>query len=264
MEFGQAAMQPIEKIHALRTLMKENRLDAWIIPSSDPHQSEYVAGYWQARAWVSGFHGSAGTLVVTQSSARLWTDPRYHIRAAQELTGSGIELIKMGLPGVPSIQDWLSCELPPGARIGFDGRVMSTAGARILMDAMKEKGIEVSSSLDLVSQIWLDRPLLPLGKIFLLEDRFSGETRRSKIERIRAQMRAQGVQYHLLCALDEIAWMLNMRGNDIDFNPVAICFAVVAPDEVSLFIQPDKVPGEIEALLAQDGISFYAYSEVER
>ncbi len=256
-------MQPAEKIDTLRKLMKDNRLDAWIIPSSDPHQSEYVAAHWQARTWASGFHGSAGTLVVTQACARLWTDPRYHIRAAQELSGSGIDLVKMGLAGAPSIQDWLLSELPSGARIGFDGRMMALAEARVFIDLLKDKSIEVSFMHDLVGEIWLDRPPLPSGAIFLLEERFSGETRGSKIERIRAQMQAQGVNYHLLCALDEIAWTLNMRGGDIDYNPVAICFAVITLTEVCLFIEPEKVPPDVKALLEQDGVSFHAYSDIE-
>ena len=255
-------MQPKEIIHQLRQLMKKNSLDAWIIPSTDPHQSEYVADYWQARAWVSGFHGSAGTIGVTHTQTGLWTDPRYHLRAESELAGSGIKLFKSGLPGTLSLTDWLRQELPPGSVVGFDGKVMSIAEANALQEALAKKNISLSYQHDLVGEIWQDRPPLPLNPIFIHADTFAGESRKAKLERIRAKMQKMGAQFHLLCALDDLAWTLNIRGSDVDCNPVAIAFAMITLDQAHLFIQPEKVPEDVKKTLEQDGVVFHPYAEI--
>ena len=256
-------MQPAEKITELRKLMAEHGLSAWIVPSADPHQSEYVADCWKARAWLSGFRGSAGSLVVTDQRAGLWTDPRYHIRAAQELAGSGIELFKSGLPSVPSLMEWLRQELPSGAEVGFDGRVMSCTEAAALDASLSQKGIQTSHAYDLVGELWHDRPSLPLKPVFLFDEAFAGESRVSKLTRIRAEMQQLGASCHLLCALDDIAWMLNIRGSDIDYNPVAVSFALVSLTDVKLFIQPVKVPDNVKTALEVDGVVLLAYAAVE-
>ncbi len=251
-----------EKLDRLRRLMAQNGLSAWIVPSTDPHQSEYVAEAWKARAWLSGFKGSAGTLVVTRDRAGLWTDPRYHLRAQAELAGSGIELFRMGLPGTPALADWLKQELPAGALVGFDGETMSASEASVLRAGLAEKEIAISGRLDLVGAIWDDRPALPSNPVFLLPDSFAGESRASKLSRIRAVMRTLGLQYHLLCALDDIAWTLNLRGSDIQYNPLALCYALISLQDAHLFIHPGKVSGEVETDLARDGVALHPYGDV--
>lgn len=255
-------MQPKEKICLLRKLMKNYSLDAWIVPSTDPHQSEYVAEHWQARAWVSGFHGSAGTVVVTHTQAGLWTDPRYHLRAETELAGSGIKLIKMGLPGTLSLIDWLRQELSPGSVVGFDGNVMSVAEANSYKEALAQYNIGIAYQHDLVGEIWHDRPPLPLSPLFIHADAFAGESRKGKLDRIRAKMQKMGAQFHLLCALDDFAWTLNIRGMDVDYNPVAIGFAVITLQDARLFIQPEKVPEDVKKTLEQDGVALHPYADI--
>ena len=256
-------MQPKENLIELRKLMKARGLDAWIVPSADPHQSEYVAAHWQARAWLSGFRGSAGTVVVTSERAGLWTDQRYHLRAAAELAGSGIERFTLGLPGTPAMLDWLIQELPRGSLVGFDGSVISAAEAANLEQGLAEKGIATTHQYDLIAELWHDRPPLPLNPIFLLADSFSGESRALKLERIRAGMQSLGAQLHLLTGLDDIAWTMNLRGSDIDYNPLAVCYALVTLQASHLFIEPEKVPGQVRQALEGDGVILHAYSEID-
>ena len=256
-------MQPKEKISALRRLMKERQLDAWIVPGADPHQSEYVADHWQARAWLSGFRGSAGTVVVSSTRAGLWTDQRYHLRAGTELAGSGIERFTLGLPGTPSLLDWLRQELPPGGLVGFDGSVISAAEADALKEGLAKKKIGISHQYDLVGELWQERAGLPKNPIFLLSENFSGESRAFKLERIRARLQSLGAQVHLLTALDDIAWTLNIRGSDVDYNPLAVCYALVTSFDAHLFIAPEKVPEEARQALELDGITLHAYSEIQ-
>jgi Xaa-Pro aminopeptidase len=220
-------MKTKKKVTALRKLMREHQIDAWIVPSSDPHQSEYVADHWQARAWLSGFSGSAGTVVVTAEKAGLWTDPRYHIRAADELSGSGIDLFRAGLPEVPPYEKWLQRELIRGDTIGFDGNVMSVHEVEKIAETFNDQEIIFSHQHDFIGQLWQDRPALPQNPIFLHDIKFSGETRRSKFQRVRKKLNDFGSQAHLIAALDEIAWLLNIRGSDVQFNPVAIFYSVI-------------------------------------
>ena len=257
-------VQTSEKLEALRDLMRAQQVAAWIIPSSDPHGSEYVAAHWQARAWLSGFRGSAGTLLVTLDSAGLWTDPRYHIRAAQELAGSGIELFKAGLPGTLSMEEWLGQVLPGGVVVGFHAAALSMSEADTLASLLLKWDIRLVAGEDLVGQIWAERPAIPSNPIYLYADVFAGESRAQKLLRIRAGMRAVGAQYHLLCALDDIAWTLNIRGSDIDYNPLAVCYALVAETGVELFIESLKVPGPVRETLELDGVSLRPYTQVEQ
>lgn len=255
-------MEPKEKLQNLRALMVEQGLDAWLVPSADPHQSEYVAAHWQARAWMSGFHGSAGTLVVTRENAGLWTDSRYHIRAAQELEGSGIELFKAGLPGVMTYYQWLKQELGKGAVVGFDGSLLSLSAVEKMEKALVGSGITLAAKGDLVDKIWPDRPNLPTEPVFLLDEKYSGELRRSKFARIREKIAEQGAQLTLVPLLDDIAWTLNIRGNDVTFNPVAISYLLVLEDELRWFIDLVKVPQDVRAALEADGVSLFAYEEI--
>ena len=256
-------MTPDEKIAALRRSMRVHGIDAWIVPTADPHQSEYIADRWKTRAWLTGFTGSAGTLVVTQDAAGLWTDARYHIRAAQDLAGTTITLFRDKLPGVPTYVDWLATELPSGATVGYDGAVMSVGAAKKLSRSLGGKGIAFRHDLDLAVEIWQDRPGLPDGPLVLHDTRFSGETRASKLARVRQLMEAQGAQVLLMAALDEIAWTLNIRGSDIAFNPLALSFAVVAADEVRLFVDPRKLSPEVHDELTADGVIFAPYDGIE-
>ena len=258
------SISSLEKLAALRGLMRASQVSAWIVPGADPHGSEYVAAHWQARAWLSGFRGSVGTLVVTLEAAGLWTDPRYYIRAVQEMAGSGIELFKEGLPGTPGIPAWLGQVLPPGSLVGFHGSALSMAEAESFGSALKEKNIRLAAGEDLVGQIWLERPALPANPVFLYDELFAGESRAAKLERIRAGMRGLGAHFHLLCALDDIAWSLNIRGSDIDYNPVAVCYALVGVNSFELFIEPHKLPADVQAALEADGVTLRPYTQVEQ
>ena len=251
-----------EKIAALRTLLKDHQIDVWIIPSADPHQSEYMAAHWKIRAWLSGFTGSAGTLVVTANQAGLWTDSRYFLQAEQELAGSGIELFKMKMPGVPSYTEWLADTLPQGARIGFDGHVVSVAQVNELQNALNSIQIHRSYQHDLAAELWTDRPAIPAEPVFLLDERFCGESRTSKFARVREQLVQQKVTAHLISTLDEIAWLFNLRGGDIDYNPVTISYAYISEEDVRLFIDPQKLGDEVQNVLKTDGVILAPYHDV--
>jgi len=255
-------METREKLQHLRDCMTKNGVDAWLVMSVDPHQSEYVAPHWQSRAWLSGFNGSAGTLVVTREKAGLWTDSRYHIRAAQELEGSGIELFKAGLPGVITYNQWLKQELNKGAVVGFDGSLLSLSTVEKMEKALDGSGITLKACGDLVGRIWTNRPALPTEPVFLLSEQFTGESRPSKFARIREKMAEEGVNAHLVPTLDDIAWALNIRGGDVTFNPVAISYLLILADDVRWFIDPAKVPQEVQAALEADGVSLFGYEEI--
>ena len=255
-------MGPIERIAGLRKLMRDHFIDALLVPSADPHQSEYVAERWQTRAWLSGFTGSAGTVVVTQEKCGLWTDSRYHIRAAHELAGSEIELFRTGLPGVPSYAAWLQQELREGDTLGFDGSVLSVSQVAKLDQAFRGKAVTFSYQNDLVGQLWHDRPKVPQNPISLHDMKYAGESRRSKIRRIRDKLKEQGVHAQLVTTLDDIAWTLNIRGSDVQYNPVAISYAVISEWEVRLFIRRNKVPNDVRQALEKDGVQFSEYEDV--
>ena len=255
-------MEPKEKIAELRRLMNEYQIDAWIVPGSDPHQSEYPPERWKARAWLSGFQGSAGMVVVTQKKAGLWTDPRYHIRAAQELAGSGIELFKFGQQGVPSYTEWLHRELETGSVVGVDGNVVSISEFSRLRKEFENASVTFVTQHDLVGILWQDRPGVPGMPIFIHEDVFAGETRLSKIQRVRDELRKQASEFHLLTALDDIAWTFNVRGGDVEYNPVAVSYAVISERDARLFIQGGKVPADVKATLEKDGVIISEYDDI--
>ncbi|PID58942.1 peptidase M24 [candidate division KSB3 bacterium] len=253
-----------DRLSALRDVMAGQNIDAWIAADSDPHQSEYPASHWKTRAWLSGFTGSAGTLVVTRENAALWTDFRYFIQAERQLAGSGIELFKMKMPGVPSLYAWLRQALQENDVLGFDGWVFSAAEAEKLQRAVAAKHIRIACDRDLAAQVWTERPAIPGEKISILDVKFSGASRQSKCSRVRDKMTDLGVQGHLISSLDEIAWLLNIRGRDIAYNPVAIAYLYLSQEEAHLFVAPEKLSEEILALLASDGIMCSDYDALPR
>jgi len=248
-----------EKLAALRKLMSKHKIDAWIVPSDDPHQSEYVADRWKTRAWMSGFTGSAGTVVVLADKAGLWTDSRYFLQADIELKGSGITLFKEGLPDVPSYTDWLKEELTDSSIVGFDGKVMSVSQVKGMESKLAAKKIGFLYQTDLIDQIWKDRPSIPINPAFTLEEKFSGESRTSKFNRIRAEMKKHKAQYHILSALDDIAWTFNIRGSDVEYNPVTYSYAIISQNEARLFIKSDKLTKNVEQQLMKDKVIIADY-----
>lgn len=255
-------MSVVERLEQLRKLMKENSIDAFIIPSSDPHQSEYVATRWKTRAWISGFTGSAGTVVVTADKAGLWTDGRYFLQAEEQLKGSTIELFKMGLPETVDYTTWINSELNEGQVVSFDPAVLSISQVDGLKATFKKKKIKVASSFDLINDIWTDRPAFPNGKAVVQSVEFSGMDRTEKFAALREKMKEEGVTHHLFASLDDIAWIFNIRGTDVAYNPVVMSYAVVAEDEAVLFINSDKVEGEVRSELEKDGVTIKDYAAV--
>lgn len=255
-------MSVVERLEQLRKLMKENSIDAFIIPSSDPHQSEYVAERWKTRAWISGFTGSAGTVVVTADKAGLWTDGRYFLQAEEQLSGSTIELFKMGLPETVDYKTWINSELSEGQVVSFDPAVLSISQVDGLKAAFKKKKIKVASSSDLINEIWNDRPVFPDGKAVVQSVDFSGMERTEKFAALRENMKEEGVTHHLFASLDDIAWIFNVRGTDVKCNPVVMSYSVIGMDEVVLFINADKVEGEVRDQFEKDGVVIKDYAEV--
>ncbi len=256
-------MQIREKIDILRKHMKENNLKAYIIPSSDAHQSEYVAEYWKSRQWTSGFTGSAGTLVITLDYAGLWTDGRYFIQAERQLEGSEIKLFKMAQPKVPTYTEWLCNSLSKGDTVGIDGRVFSISSFEDMEKQLNKKGIELKVVGDLIDTIWKDRPSIPKEKIFDHLVKYAGKSRKDKLDDIRKNMKINEAEYYVLSSLDDIAWLFNIRGNDVPNNPVVTSYALIALDYAYIFIDKDKVPESMVKELAIDSIEFKDYNSID-
>lgn len=252
-----------QRVNALRTLLKEEGINAFIIPSTDPHLSEYVAPHWQSREWISGFTGSAGTVVITEEQAGLWTDSRYFLQAAQQLEGSDIDLYKEMLPETPSIPTFLKTSLGTGAVVGIDGKVFSTEEAKQLQDELKENGITIKSVEDPMNKIWEDRPAIPEGPAFIYENQYAGKSCKEKLATIREEMKKAGAEALLISALDEIAWTLNIRGNDVHCNPVVVSYLLISKNEAHFFIHPQKVTGELSAYLKEANVSIHSYEDIE-
>lgn len=252
-----------EKISALRVLLASNKFDAYLIPSSDPHQSEYVAEHWSTRTWLSGFTGSAGTVVVTASHAGLWTDSRYFLQAEDELASSEMVLHPQQVPHAPEHLQWLLAELPEGATVACDGNLFSIAQIRGIERTLASKKIKLDYHKDLPGEIWKDRPGLPKHPIFEHDLKYAGLSRVEKLTQIRTAMKAQGANYHLVSTLDNIAWIFNIRSNDVDCNPVTIAYAVIGETEAFLFIDAVKVPAALRTSFAADGIQFHPYDGLE-
>ena len=255
-----------QRLECLREVMKREHLAAFIFPSTDAHQSEYVADHWMGRAWISGFDGSAGTAVVTMHSAALWTDSRYFLAAEEQLKGTEFQLMKLKIPGTLSIAEWLGKELQDvdSPEVGLDGWVNSySSTSGLIADLRKAGGITVRTNFDPLEEIRKDRPSIPLKPVEIQPMEFAGEDVSSKIKRIRLALRAQHADGMLVSALDDIAWTLNLRGTDVHCVPVFVSYLLIASDKVSLFVDEAKVSSEIRAYLESNGVSIYKYNKVE-
>lgn len=251
-----------QRIEKIRDLMKEKNIYAYIVPSSDYHQSEYVGDYFKSREFMSGFTGSAGTLIISMDEAGLWTDGRYFIQAENELKDSGIKLFKMGEEGVPTIEEYLLEKLPKNSTLGFDGRVMSVKEGQSLASKLSFKGINIEYKYDLVNDIWKERCSLPTEKAFLLDIEYSGENFSDKLSRIRTVMKEKKATTHILASLDDIAWLFNIRGRDIKSNPVVLSYAIIGIDSVYLFIDKNKISEDIRTELSKENVQIKGYEEV--
>jgi len=251
----------MEKLSALRKLMKDRGIDAYVIPSGDAHKTEYVAPYWGARKWFSGFTGSAGLVVVTLAEAGLWTDARYFIQAEEQLKGTGIDLYKMGEPNVPKYEDFLLDKLPEGGKLGFDGRSMSIADFEMLKKKFEQKSITYSYENDLVGEVWEDRPTLPTAIAFEHPPQFAGLSATEKLRTVREKMKAEGVSTYLVTSLTDIAWLLNMRGNDISYLPVVYSYVLITETEATIFVDKAKV-ADISGKLTSQGFTLAPYEAI--
>lgn len=255
-----------QRLASLREVMKREHLAAFIFPSTDAHQSEYVADHWLGRTWISGFNGSAGTAVVTMTSAALWTDSRYFLSAEEQLHGTEFQLMKLRIPGTPSIAEWLGKELADVAspEVGLDGWVNSYAAtSSLISDLRKAGGITMRTNLDPLAEIWKDRPSIPENPVEIQPLEYAGDDATSKIQRIRKALRTYHADGMLVSALDDLAWTLNLRGTDVHCNPVFVGYLLIASDKVSLFVDEAKVSAEVRAYLEAHGVSLYNYNKVE-
>lgn len=254
-----------ERVGRLRIWMKENGFTAFVFPSSDPHNSEYVADHWKSREWISGFSGSAGTAVVTLEHAALWTDSRYFIAAEKELNGTGFQLMKLRVEGTPSVSEWLASELSTyeKAVVGLDGNVNSFAEVAAMKQELATKGnITVRTDADPMAELWTDRPVIPDNMVSLHPLEYSGESTSSKVSRVRKHLLDCGADGLLVTALDEIAWVLNLRGSDVHCNPVFVSYLLISPENITLYINNVKLPDDVKAYLMSEHIDVQAYESV--
>ena len=252
-----------ERVHALRMTFHPNYIKAFIIPSTDPHLSEYVAPHWMSREWISGFTGSAGTAVILMDKAGLWTDSRYFLQAAKELEGSGITLYKEMLPETPSITEFLCQHLKPGESVSIDGKMFSVQQVEQMKEELAAHQLQVDIFGDPLKNIWKDRPSIPDSPALIYDIKYAGKSCEEKISAIRAELKKKGVYALFISALDEIAWTLNLRGNDVHCNPVIVSYLLITQDEVTYFISPEKVTPEVETYLKKQQIGIQKYDEVE-
>ena len=251
-----------QRIQALREELRKNQVDAILIPSEDFHQSEYVGDHFKARAYISGFTGSAGIALITQREALLWTDGRYFIQAEQQLKDSDFTLMKMDEEGVPTVLEWIIRELPKGSTLAFDGRVVSLADGEEYERVMEEKDGRIMYSKDLIDIIWKDRPALSEKKVFDLPIEYSGESRESKIDRVREKMREYGATHHISGALDDNCWLFNFRGDDVRYSPLVLNYAIVTSDSILLYIDEKKLPEALHNDLSSLGVVFRPYNAI--
>mgnify|MGYP003079565994 FL=1 len=249
-----------ERLAALREKMRAYGVDAYLVPTADYHESEYVGTYFKARTYITGFTGSAGTAVITQDEACLWTDGRYFVQAAKELAGTGVTLMKMGQEGVPTVEEYLQANTKEGMTIGFDGRVVNEMLGETLEKTLPERFLSYRS--DLIGEIWSDRPALSAEPVWLLDSKYTGESAADRLAKVREKMKENGAEVHILTALDDIAWMLNIRGNDIPCNPVVLSYLILTETEGHLFIQEATLNDEVKQYLAGLGISIHPYDAV--
>ena len=250
-----------ERIASLRDVMRKAGVASCIIPGTDPHASEYIADYWKERVWISGFTGSAGTAVVTLTKAGLWTDSRYFLQGEEELKGSGMDLMKMGLPETADIIPWLIDTLKPGEKVAVNAQMFSVNAYAAMKSELETVGIELVS-IDLMKEVWTDRPDLPKKPFYVFDLKYSGQSTTDKIAATRAEMAKLRSQVFVMSALDDIAWLFNIRGNDVDFNPVVIAYALVEENDVTLFVDQDKLTEETKTYLASVGVRIKAYDAI--
>ncbi|WP_248743762.1 MULTISPECIES: aminopeptidase P family protein [unclassified Pseudomonas] len=250
-----------QRLAHTRELMRREGIHALLVPSADPHLSEYLPGYWQGRQWLSGFHGSVGTLIVTTDFAGVWADSRYWEQATKELKGSGIELVKLQ-PGQPSPLDWLAEQTPEGGVVAVDGAVMAVASARTLGSKLEARGASLRTDLDLLNAVWSDRPGLPNAPIYQHLPPQATVSRGEKLAQLREALQERGADWHFIATLDDIAWLFNLRGGDVSFNPVFVSFALISQQQATLFVALSKVDAELRAVLEKDGVTLRDYSEV--
>lgn len=252
-----------ERIGRLRQCLREQSLSAFIIPSTDPHSGEYVPDHWKTREWVSGFTGSAGTAVITLDDAALWTDSRYFLQAADQLDGTGIRLMKDRLPDTPSIPEWLGQSLSPGAVVGVDGWVNTIGETQALREALAREGLTLRTDYDPVTRLWDDRPALPGTPVSIHPLEYAGVACHKKLAAIREKLLARGADGILLSTLDDIAWTLNLRGNDVHCNPVFVSYLLITSQESILYVRAEKITTEVKAYLAQEGVNTEDYDDLQ-
>ena len=256
-----------ERLELLRQELQRERLSAYIFPTADPHQSEYTADHWKGREWISGFNGSAGTAVVTLTSAALWTDSRYFIAAAEQLEGTEFQLMKLKVDGTPTIAEWLGKELVDATdkSVGIDGMTASTATVEeLIADLRQQGGLMLQTNFDVLARIWKDRPSIPLNPIEIQPLALTGEDVKSKLTRIRKALREQHADGMLMAQLDDIAWTLNLRGSDVHCNPVFVSYLLIASQRVTLYINKEKVTADVQRYLADNGIEVAPYEDVAK
>ncbi|MEG0793059.1 MAG: aminopeptidase P family N-terminal domain-containing protein [Lachnospiraceae bacterium] len=251
-----------KRVVQLQKMMKEKGIEVYVVPTADFHQSEYVGEHFKVRKFITGFTGSAGTAVITQNEAGLWTDGRYFIQAAEQLMGSPVHLFKMGEPGVPDVAEYIAQKLPKGGTLAFDGRVVSMGEGIQYESIVSEKQGTIYYEEDLIHQIWTDRPLLSEEKAFALEEKYTGESVASKLSRIRKEMTKAHATSHVLTTIDDICWILNIRGNDIEFFPLVLSYAIITMNKMDVYINEEKLSVEMKAALQKDGIVFHAYNDI--
>lgn len=251
-----------ERLAALRKLMREKNIDVYVVPTADFHQSEYVGEHFKARKFITNFSGSAGTAVITLNDAKLWTDGRYFIQAAKQLEGTTVTLMKMFEPGVPSVNEYLEEILQAGQTLSFDGRVVSVGEGDEYAEIAKKKGAKVDYQEDLIDEIWNDRPPLSEEPAFFLEEKYTGESTASKLARIRKEMEEAGCDAHIVSTLDDTCWTLNIRGNDIEFFPLVLSYAIIKKDSFELYIDERKLDDNLKALLKKEGVNLHPYNAI--
>lgn len=251
-----------ERIKALRKLMNEKKMDIYIVPTSDFHQTEYVGEYFKARKFITGFSGSAGTAVITMNEAYLWTDGRYFIQAKNELEGTSVKLMKMGEPNYPTIEEYLDQALPENGILGFDGRVVAMKEGQLYEKIVKNKNEKIVYKYDLIDEIWEDRPTLNTGKVFDLDIKYAGESVESKLNRIRKVMNENNANIHVLTTLDDICWTLNIRGNDIKYFPLVLSYIIIRMDKVGLYIDKSKLSDDIKEKLSLNKVVLHSYNDI--
>lgn len=251
-----------ERLELLRRQMKNRGFDAYIIHHSDPHISEYIPDFWKVREWASGFTGSAGTLVLTEKNAALWTDSRYFLQAEQQLAGTGIELCRLGLQDTPDIPGWIKQNLKNGSTVGCNGGIISVSATRYLLENLTQVGFKCGFDDDIASTVWLDRPPLPDGKAYIHEVEFAGISTDEKLKSIRRRLQDIKATAYLMCSPDEVCWTFNLRGSDIQFNPVVLCYAYVDLVRAILFVDGRKLDEKILHFLASAGVSTMDYEQV--